>query len=64
MIHAVRARPNKASPPAYLLRESYRGGNKVRQRTRANITHSSLANNHDFRPSAISRSFCLYRRGS
>ena len=31
--------PNRTSPPAYLLRESYRDGDKVRKRTLANITH-------------------------
>lgn len=35
--------PNRTSPPAYLLRESYRDGSKVRKRTLANITHWSLA---------------------
>src|SRR5512145_2589371 len=31
--------PNRTSPPAYLLRETYREGKKVRKRTLANITH-------------------------
>jgi len=31
--------PNRSSPPAILLRESYRQGGKVRTRTLANITH-------------------------
>lgn len=31
--------PNRSSPPAYLLRETYREGKKVRKRTLANITH-------------------------
>lgn len=31
--------PNRNSPPAILLRESYREGGKVRKRTVANITH-------------------------
>ena len=35
--------PNRTSPPAYLLRESYRDGGKVRKRTLANITHWPLA---------------------
>jgi transposase len=35
--------PNRTSPPAYLLRESYREGRKVRKRTLANITHWPLA---------------------
>jgi transposase len=35
--------PNRTSPPAYLLRESYREGAKVRKRTLANITHWPLA---------------------
>src|SRR6266851_1678496 len=35
--------PNRRSPPAYLLRESYRDGSKVRKRTLANITHWPLA---------------------
>jgi hypothetical protein len=35
--------PNRTSPPAYLLRETYREGTKVRKRTLANITHWSLA---------------------
>jgi hypothetical protein len=35
--------PSRASPPVYLLRETYREGNKVRKRTLANITHWPLA---------------------
>jgi hypothetical protein len=35
--------PNRTSPPAYLLRETYREGKKVRKRTLANITHWPLA---------------------
>ncbi len=35
--------PNRTSPPAYLLRESYRDGDKVRKRTLANITYWPLA---------------------
>src|SRR5512136_2838313 len=31
--------PNRNSPPAVLLRESYREGSKVRTRTLANLTH-------------------------
>lgn len=31
--------PNRTSPPAYLLRETYREGDKVRKRTLANLTH-------------------------
>jgi hypothetical protein len=31
--------PNRASPPAVLLRESYRDGDKVKSRTLANLTH-------------------------
>jgi transposase len=34
--------PNRTSPPAYLLRESYREGSKVKKRTLANITHWPL----------------------
>ena len=30
--------PNRNSPPAYLIRESYREGGKVKTRTIANIT--------------------------
>ena len=30
--------PNRGSPPAILLRESYREGSKVRNRTLANLT--------------------------
>ena len=30
--------PNRGSPPAILLRESYRDGDKVKTRTRANLT--------------------------
>src|SRR5512132_2272897 len=30
--------PNRTSPPAILLRESYRDGNKVRKRTLLNLT--------------------------
>ena len=35
--------PNRRSPPAYLLRETYREGKKVRKRTLANITHWPVA---------------------
>jgi len=31
--------PNRKSPPAILLRESYRDGGKVKTRTLANLTH-------------------------
>jgi len=31
--------PNRSSPPAFLLRESYREGGKVRNRTLANLSH-------------------------
>jgi DDE family transposase len=31
--------PNRSSPPAFLLRESYREGSKVRNRTLANLSH-------------------------
>jgi transposase len=31
--------PNRSSPPAILLRESYREGNRVKTRTLANLTH-------------------------
>jgi transposase len=33
--------PNRSSPPAILLRESYREGRKIRKRTLANISHWS-----------------------
>ena len=31
--------PNRGSPPAVLLRESYREGGKVKNRTLANLSH-------------------------
>jgi hypothetical protein len=31
--------PNRSSPPTFLLRESFREGRKVKNRTIANITH-------------------------
>jgi transposase len=31
--------PNRSSPPAFLLRESYREGDKVKNRTLANLSH-------------------------
>ena len=31
--------PNRSSPPAFLLRESYREGGKVKSRTLANVSH-------------------------
>ena len=31
--------PNRTSPPAFLLRETYREDGKVKKRTLANITH-------------------------
>src|SRR3970040_1318034 len=31
--------PNRSSPPAILLRESYREGSKVKNRTLANLSH-------------------------
>jgi hypothetical protein len=30
--------PNRSSPPAILLRESYRDGDKIRKRTLANLS--------------------------
>jgi Transposase DDE domain len=35
--------PNRTSPPAYLLRETYREDGKVKKRTLANITHWPVA---------------------
>ena len=35
--------PNRTSPPAYLLRETYREGEKVKKRTLANISHWPIA---------------------
>jgi len=35
--------PNRSSPPAYLLRETYREGQKVKKRTLANISHWPMA---------------------
>ena len=35
----IEAVPNRSSPPAILLRESYREGRKVKKRTLANLTH-------------------------
>jgi hypothetical protein len=35
--------PNRGSPPAYLLREGYREGGKVKTRTIANLSHWPLA---------------------
>lgn len=35
--------PNRNSPPAVLLRESYRDGNKVRKRTLTNLSHWPVA---------------------
>jgi len=35
----VAAIPNRKSPPAILLRESYREGGRVRNRTLANLSH-------------------------
>lgn len=35
--------PNRTSPPAYLLREGYREGGKVKSRTLANLSHWPLA---------------------
>jgi len=35
--------PNRSSPPAYLLREGYREGGKVKSRTLANLSHWPLA---------------------
>src|SRR5580692_8616980 len=37
-MHVVRI-PNRTSPPAFLLRETYREDGKVKKRTLANITH-------------------------
>ena len=41
--------PNRTSPPAILLRESYRDGPKVKTRTLANITHWPVARIHALR---------------
>jgi hypothetical protein len=35
----VESVPNRNSPPAVLLRESYRAGDKIKKRTLANLTH-------------------------
>jgi len=35
--------PNRNSPPAILLGESYRDGNKFRRRTLANLSHWASA---------------------
>jgi hypothetical protein len=35
--------PNRNSPPAILLRESYREGGKIRKRTLCNLSHWPLA---------------------
>src|SRR5271157_4478768 len=35
--------PNRTSPPAFLLRETYREGGKVKKRTLANITQWPVA---------------------
>ena len=35
--------PNRNSPPAILLRESYRDGDKIRKRTLANLSDWSVA---------------------
>jgi hypothetical protein len=35
----IEAVPNRDSPPAILLRESYRDGGKLRKRTLLNLTH-------------------------
>jgi transposase len=45
--------PNRGSPPAYLLRESYREGKRVRKRTLANL--SSLSEEQIFAIQAILR---------
>ena len=34
--------PNRSSPPAFLLRESYRDGGQVKSRTLANLSHLPL----------------------
>src|SRR6266403_5400282 len=34
--------PNRNSPPAILLRESYREGDKIKKRTLANLSHWPL----------------------
>src|SRR4051794_4519264 len=36
---SIQAIPNRGSPPAILLRESYREGGKVKKRTLCNLTH-------------------------
>jgi hypothetical protein len=41
--HALDRIPNRNSPPAYLLRETYREGHKVKKRTLANISHWPIA---------------------
>ena len=41
--------PNRSSPPAILLRESFREGSKVRTRTLANLSHWPLHRIEAFR---------------
>jgi hypothetical protein len=39
--------PNRNSPPAILLRESYRENGKVRKRTLCNLSDCQIASNSD-----------------
>jgi hypothetical protein len=56
--------PNRNSPPAVLLREGWREGNKTRKRTLANLSHSPQPKIDTFRrllqdePPCLSPSFC------
>ena len=43
LCHVHRSRPNRNSPPAILLRESYREGGKVRKRTLCNLSDWPIA---------------------
>ena len=39
--------PNRGSRPAYLLREAFRDGARVRKRTLANLSVANSSSSHD-----------------
>ncbi len=54
--------PNRNSPPAILLRESYREDGKVKKRNLANLSHWSAEKVEQFQANAFSPGTLLFPR--
>ncbi len=62
LIMYIEAVPNRNSPPAILLRESYREGGKVRKRTLCNLSDWPTAHIEGLR--GVLKSLPLRKRGA